>query len=75
MLPNSTYQSYLIRFWRDNAHSPWHAQLQSTADDEQHVFAKTSELFDFLVACLTARSEGGDGVDDSETTSTAPPSR
>jgi hypothetical protein len=29
-----TYQSYLVRLWRDKPSSPWRVSLQSTATEE-----------------------------------------
>ncbi len=49
---NATYQSYLVRFWRDNAHGAWRASIQSTTDAEKFVFAEMDGLFDFLMTQL-----------------------
>jgi hypothetical protein len=53
MTPNSTYQSYLLRLWRDNPTAPWRALLQSTANGEKYHFVEVATLFEFLSACLT----------------------
>ena len=45
--PN-TYQSYLLRLWRDTADGPWRISLQSTRDGSQHFFATPEEAWAFL---------------------------
>ena len=57
MTPNSTYQSYLLRLWRNNPNQPWRALLQSTADGEKYHFVEVASLFEFLTACLTHDAE------------------
>lgn len=52
VLSNATYQSYLLRCWRDGPHGVWRASLQSTADNENFVFADINALFNFLIARL-----------------------
>jgi len=69
LISNDTYQSYLLRFWRDSPHSAWRAALQSTATNEKYVFAETDALFEFLdrQLCIDADHADDDaqgGVDD-----------
>jgi len=68
LISNETYQSYLLRFWRDSPHSAWRAALQSTATNEKYVFAKTDALFEFLdrQLCIDADPavDGSSSADD-----------
>lgn len=48
----STYQSYLLRLWRDSEHSPWRAALQSTATEQIYQFGDVGQMLAFLVAQL-----------------------
>jgi len=57
VISNATYQSYIIRFWRDNPQGIWRASLHSTADNEKFVFAAGDDLFKFLATRLTADEE------------------
>jgi len=52
LISNETYQSYLLRFWRDSPHSAWRATLQSTANNDKFIFIQCSDLFHFLEARL-----------------------
>jgi hypothetical protein len=54
MTPSSTYQSYLLRLWRDTPRAPWRALLQSTADGEKYHFVEIDALFAFLTECLAS---------------------
>jgi hypothetical protein len=56
----STYQSYLVRFWRmDNAGKPvWRASLQEPGSATQLYFASLADLCLYLAAQL----EGGDAA-------------
>ena len=42
------YQSYLLRVWRDDTRSIWHASLQSTATKQILHFADVQSLLQFL---------------------------
>ena len=57
MTLNPTYQSYVLRFWRDSAQSEWRAGLQCTATGDKFVFSDTAHLFDFLKARLEPLDE------------------
>ena len=46
----STYQSYLLRLWRDNPQAAWRASVQSTATEEVRHFATVEELWAYLMA-------------------------
>ncbi len=63
MIPSSTYQSYLVRFWRDNSQRTWHASLQSTTDTEKFVFAEINSLFEFLLEQLATNGDAPDHPD------------
>lgn len=63
----TAYQSYLLRFWRDGEHLPWHASAQCTRTEYIHHFANVEALFAFLLAEMdvhtpegTTASHGGD---------------
>jgi hypothetical protein len=43
------YQSYLLRLWREDSQSPWHASLQSTATERVYHFPHMEALFTFLL--------------------------
>lgn len=46
-----TRASYLLRFWRSDSRSPWHATLVDvTQPDEHRHFATLDALFAFLSA-------------------------
>lgn len=62
----STYQSYLLRLWRDSPQSSWQASLQSTETEKVYQFAGVEQMWAFLMAHL-----GGE-LDDAET-GAAPP--
>jgi len=62
LISNETYQSYLLRFWRDSPHSAWRAALQSTATNEKYVFAETDALFEFLDQQLGVDPERADNA-------------
>jgi hypothetical protein len=59
------YQSYLVRFWRDNPRSPWRVVLQSTATEELHYFATVDELWAFVQARLDEGSSNPPAVGES----------
>jgi hypothetical protein len=44
------YRSYLLRLWRESAHSPWRASLQSTATEQVVPFADITALLAFVIA-------------------------
>jgi len=44
----NTYQSYLLRLWRDSETGPWRISLQSTRDGRQHFFSDLEEAWAFL---------------------------
>jgi len=53
-----TYLSYLLRLWRSDDTAPWRASLEDARTHEQHTFAETDRLFDFLCEqMLTAPEE------------------
>lgn len=52
-----TYQSYLVRLWRDKPSSPWRVSLQSTATEELRHFATVEELWGFLQTRLAKVDE------------------
>ena len=52
----STYQSYLLRLWRDNPRAPWQASLQSTATEETLHFADVGQMWDYLQAQMAGES-------------------
>ncbi len=54
----STYQSYLLRLWRDSPHSPWRASLQSTTTEQIHQFANVAQMWAFLMAQLELDANG-----------------
>jgi len=57
LISNDTYQSYLLRFWRDSPHSAWRATLQSTVSNDKFIFTECGDLFDFLEVRLITASE------------------
>lgn len=46
------YQAYLIRFWREDAQSPWRAELEAAGAGEKRRFASPEQLFTFMQQCL-----------------------
>ena len=44
----ATYQSYLIRLWKDGAMGVWRASAQSIPTGQIIRFASLTELFDYL---------------------------
>jgi hypothetical protein len=54
---STTYQSYLLRLWRDSPHQPWRASLHSSATGAIHQFAEIAHLYAFLQA---RTGEGGE---------------
>ncbi|MEZ4866003.1 MAG: hypothetical protein R3C14_32105 [Caldilineaceae bacterium] len=55
----STYQSYLLRLWRDTPNSPWRASLQSSATEALQHFATVDELWTFLMAQMAVQEDDG----------------
>lgn len=53
----ATYQSYLLRLWRDNSQSPWRASLQSSATEELQHFLTAEDLWAFLKAQMSGKEE------------------
>ena len=53
----STYQSYLLRLWRDNPRAPWQASLQSTATEETIRFPDVEQMWAFLQAQMTEEGD------------------
>jgi hypothetical protein len=45
---SSTYQSYMLRLWRDHPRTPWQASLQSTATEHIYHFADLEQMWAFL---------------------------
>jgi hypothetical protein len=56
MIPELTYQSYLVRFWRDSPQTAWRATAQSTADGNKYHFTDVAELVNFLIIRLANES-------------------
>ena len=48
MKKSPTYLSYLLRLWRDSAHAPWRASLEDAHSGERYLFARPTELLEFL---------------------------
>ena len=46
--PDDNYHAYLLRFWRDDAQSPWRIILIDSHTGEQHGFPSCEELYAFL---------------------------
>lgn len=42
------YYSYLLRFWRDDEHSPWRATLEDPHTGQSFGFASMEHLYRFL---------------------------
>lgn len=53
----STYQSYLLRLWRDNPQAVWRASVQSTVTEEVRHFATIDDLWTFLMAQMAVDDE------------------
>jgi hypothetical protein len=53
----STYQSYLLRLWRDNPRAPWQASLQSTATEKTFHFADVGHMWAFLQAQMAGEGD------------------
>lgn len=53
----STYQSYLLRLWRDTPQSVWRASVQSSATEELRHFATVAELWAFLMAQMGGKDD------------------
>ena len=60
MSTNPNYHSYLLRLWRDNAHQPWRASLQSTATGKTQVFANPQTLLAYLAEQVIVDDEIAD---------------
>jgi hypothetical protein len=61
----STYQSYLLRLWRDNPRAPWQASLQSTATEETLHFTDVGHMWDYVRAQMAGEDdppEDGDNL-------------
>jgi hypothetical protein len=59
----STYQSYLLRLWRDNPRAPWQASLQSTATEQVLHFPDMDHMWAFLEAQTAGMGEDPEGGD------------
>jgi len=59
----TTYQSYLLRLWRDSPQGAWYASVQSTASGEKQIFPDLAALFDFLLTAGPAE-DGDDNADE-----------
>lgn len=57
----STYQSYLLRLWRDTPQSVWRASLQSAATEELQHFATMADLWAFLMVQMAREEENREG--------------
>jgi hypothetical protein len=42
------YLSYLLRLWRSDETTPWHASVEDARTHEQHAFPEIDQLFAFL---------------------------
>lgn len=54
---DSTYQSYLLRLWRDTPQSAWRASVQSAATEELQHFATVADLWAFLMAQMEGKDD------------------
>lgn len=45
---DGNYCAYLLRFWRDDANSPWRVVLIDSHTGEQHGFPSCADLYAFL---------------------------
>lgn len=45
---SSTYQSYLLRLWREKPGESWRAMLESSSSNVRYSFADMEDLFSFL---------------------------
>jgi len=45
---SSTYQSYLLRLWREKPGESWRAMLESSSGNVRYSFADMDSLFSFL---------------------------
>lgn len=45
---SDNYRAFLLRFWRDDAHSPWRATLENPHTSESLGFSSMATLFAFL---------------------------
>ena len=61
----NTYQSYLLRLWRDDQDAPWRVSLQSTRDGRQHFFTDLEEAWRFLRQRTGAEGGWRDGTAES----------
>jgi len=43
-----SYQSYLLRVWRETPNSPWRASLESVGSGEKQAFAQLEDLIAYL---------------------------
>jgi hypothetical protein len=46
------YQAYLIRFWQEDAQSPWRAELEAADTGEKRRFSSPEQLFTFVMQRL-----------------------
>ena len=46
--PSSHYQSYLLRIWRDDEHTPWRIQLEDPRSGHQQGFSTMRKMVEFL---------------------------
>jgi hypothetical protein len=46
--PDDNYHAYLLRFWRDDAQSPWRIVLIDSHTGEQQGFPSCADLYAFL---------------------------
>ncbi|MCP4361021.1 MAG: hypothetical protein GY796_23690 [Chloroflexi bacterium] len=42
------YMAYLVRLWREDGRSPWHASLQNPHTGQKQTFATPEDLWLFL---------------------------
>jgi len=45
---SSLYQSFLLRIWRDDEHTPWRLQLEDPHTGERRGFATLQQMVEFL---------------------------
>lgn len=64
----STYQSYLLRLWRDTPHSAWRASLQCTRTQAVQHFATVEACWVYLMAQIAREDDDQGGATANATT-------
>jgi hypothetical protein len=52
-----SYQSYLLRVWREAPEGPWRASLENATSGEKRAFAQLEDLIDYLRQGLTSPTQ------------------